>query len=235
MAITAGGDGSFQDMDALAAEEAKIEQAKSDLIDERSGESGELIMGKYGSQDELIAAFKSLQGEYSRLKGGNAQAEAQPEAPSVSEEAPPPQPQEQQQEQPSAEPNGIAPEKAQEVVQAIFKQTGGEAKYQAMSAWAAKTMDDASVLAFNDAIQSGEVGRALNAVKALQYDYMTATGYEPKLIGGRVPTSEGVKGFQSEAQVVDAMSDPRYQNGPKQDPAYVREVEQRLAASAIFS
>lgn len=235
MAITAGGDGSFQDMDALAAEEAKIEQAKSDLIDERSGESGELIMGKYGSQDELIAAFKSLQGEYSRLKGGNAQAEAQPEAPSASEEAPPPQPQEQQQEQSPAEPNEISPETAQEVVQAIFKQTGGEAKYRAMSDWAAKTMDDASVLAFNDAIQSGDVGRALNAVKALQYDYMTATGYEPKLIGGRAPTSEGVKGFQSEAQVVAAMSDPRYQNGPKQDPAYVREVEQRLAASAIFS
>ena len=232
MAINAGGDGSFADMDALAEEQAKIEAAKSELIDERSGESGALIMGKYGSQDELIAAFKSLQGEYSRLKGGSPEAEAAPEPPSQSQEVAPPEPQQQA----AQETSGVSPEQAQKVVEAIFQQTGGEAKYRAMSEWAAKTMDDASVLSFNEAIQSGDASRAVNAVKALQYDYMTATGYEPKLIGGRAPTSEGVKGFQSEAQVVAAMSDPRYQNGPHQDPAYVREVEQRLAASAgVFS
>lgn len=230
MAINAGGDGSFADMDALAAEEAKIEAAKSELIDERSGEAGELIMGKYGSQDELVAAFKSLQGEYSRLKGGSSEPEAVPEPPSQSEEVPAPEPQQQEQD------SNVSPEQAQQVVQAIFQQTGGEAKYQAMAEWAAKTLDDDFVLSFNEAIQSGDAKRAVNAVKALQYDYMTATGYEPKLIGGRAPTSEGVKGFQSEAQVVAAMSDPRYQNGPHQDPAYVREVEQRLAASAgVFS
>lgn len=228
MTISAGGDGSFDaDQTALAEEAAKIEAAQSELVDERAGEAGELIMGKYGSQEELIAAFKSLQGEYSKLKGGTPEPEVEPEAPSPSEEVR--QPEAEQQPE-------VTPEKAQEVVKAIFQQAGGEAKYQAMAAWAAKELDDQTVLAFNDAINSGDTNRALSAVKSLQYDYMTATGYEPRLIGGRAPTTETVKGFQSEAQVVAAMSDPRYQNGPHQDPAYVKEVEQRLAASAgVFS
>ena len=230
MTISAGGDGSFEaDQAALAEEAAKIEAAQSELVDERVGEPGELIMGKYGSQEELIAAFKSLQGEYSKLKGGAPEPEVEPEAPSPSAEVQQPEAEQQQE-------NQVTPEKAQEVVKAIFQQTGGEAKYQAMAAWAAKEMDDQSVLAFNDAINSGDTNRALSAVKALQYDYMTATGYEPRLIGGRAPTTEAVKGFQNEAQVVAAMSDPRYQNGPHLDPAYVKEVEERLAASAgVFS
>ena len=227
-ALTVGGDDSFR-QDELAAEAAKVEAAKAELVDERAGEGGELLMGKYGSQEELIDAFKSLQGEYSRLKGGTAE----PPAPAPEPEAQP-EPQPEGQEPPQGQ--QITPEQAGQVVEAIFTQTGGEAKYQAMAAWAAKTLPDGQVMAFNDAIQSGDIGRAVNAVKGFQYDYMTATGYEPKLIGGRAPASEGPKGYASEAQVVAAMSDPRYQNGPYQDRAYVKEVEQRLAASAgLFS
>ena len=234
MAITAGGDGSFEaDQQALEQEAAKIDAARTELINERTGESGELIMGKYGSQEELIAAFKSLQGEYSRLKSGNSEPEVTPEEPSESEEV---EPQLTEQQRQASRQEQVSPEQAEKVIEAIFKQTGGEAKYQAMARWAATTQDNDYVLSFNQALHSGDTSRALSAVKALQYDYMTATGYEPKLIGGRAPTTESVKGFQSEAQVVAAMSDPRYQNGPHQDPAYVREVEERLAASAgVFS
>ena len=224
--VSAGSDGSFEEQ-AIADEAAKVEAAKEELVDERTGQGGELIMGKYGSQEELIAAFKSLQGEYSRLKGGNTdEPAAEPEA----TEEPPAEP-EPQAEQQQEEPQGVSPEQAEKVIQAVFEQTGGEQKYQAMASWAAKQLDDQAMLAFNEAINSGDVGRAVSAVKSLQYDYMTQTGYEPRLIGGRAPMSEGPKGFQSEAQVVAAMNDPRYRQGPSQDPAFVAEVEQRLLAS----
>ena len=59
---------------------------------------------------------------------------------------------------------------------------------------------------------------------------MMATGYEPKLTGGRAPTNE-VQGYSSEAQVIRAMQDPRYQD----DPAYIKEVEQRIAVSNVFN
>ena len=67
-------------------------------------------------------------------------------------------------------------------------------------------------------------------VKGIQYDYMMATGYEPKLTGGRAPTND-VRGFASEAQVIAAMQDPRYGT----DPAYIKEVEQRIAVSNVFN
>ena len=225
--LSIGNDGSF-DEQASIDEAAKVEQAKQELVDERTGEEPELLMGKYGSTDELISAFKALQGEYSRLKGGSTQAEPEPQ-PEPQALQPPVQQQQQQQQQ------GVQQEQAKAVVEAIFQQTGGEQKYHAMASWAAKNMDKAAVESFNAAIRSGDKDRAINAVKGMQYDYMTQTGYEPRLIGGRAPASEGPKGFTSEAQVVAAMSDPRYQNGPMQDPAYVQEVTDRLSASNVFS
>ena len=51
-----------------AAEDAKIEQAKADLVDESGAGEGELILGKYGSTEELANAYQSLQREYSKLK-----------------------------------------------------------------------------------------------------------------------------------------------------------------------
>ena len=223
--LSIGNDGSF-DEQASTDEAAKVEQAKQELVDERTGEESELLMGKYGSTDELISAFKALQGEYSRLKGGATQAEPEPQPESQ------PEPQALQ---PPVQQQAVQQEQANAVVEAIFQQTGGEQKYHAMAAWAAKNMDQAAVESFNAAIRSGDKDRAINAVKGLQYDYMTQTGYEPRLIGGRAPVSEGPKGFTSEAQVVAAMADPRYQNGPMQDPAYVKEVEARLIASNVIS
>ena len=223
--LSIGNDGSF-DEQASIDEAAKVEQAKQELVDERTGEESELLMGKYGSTDELISAFKALQGEYSRLKGGSTQAEPEPQPESQ------PEPQALQ---PPVQQQAVQQEQANAVVEAIFQQTGGEQKYHAMASWAAKNMDKAAVESFNAAIRSGDKDRAINAVKGMQYDYMTQTGYEPRLIGGRAPASEGPKGFTSEAQVVAAMSDPRYQNGPMQDPAYVQEVEARLKASNVFS
>ena len=223
--LSIGNDGSF-DEQASIDEAAKVEQAKQELVDERTGEESELLMGKYGSTDELISAFKALQGEYSRLKAGVTQAEPEPQPESQ------PEPQALQ---PPVQQQAVQQEQANAVVEAIFQQTGGEQKYHAMAAWAAKNMDKAAVESFNAAIRSGDKDRAISAVKGMQYDYMTQTGYEPRLIGGRAPVSEGPKGFTSEAQVVAAMADPRYQNGPMQDPAYVKEVEARLIASNVFS
>lgn len=227
-AVETGQDGSFEQQ-AYADEAAKIQAAKEELVEEQTGQPDELIMGKYSSQEELINAFKALQGEYSRLKGGVSEPQdpaqnADPERPTLE----PPQ----QNEQPQTE---VPAEQAQQIIDAVMKQAGGEQQYQAMAAWAAKNLSDDAVNAINDAMNSGDVGRALSAVKSMQYDYMQHAGYEPRLLGGRAPASEGPKGYESEAQVVAAMADPRYQNGPSQDPAYVKEVEARLAASNVFS
>ena len=91
-------------------------------------------------------------------------------------------------------------------------------------------LDDSRINAFNQSLDTGDADAILAQVKGIQYDYMMATGYEPKLTGGRAPTND-VRGFESEAQVIAAMQDPRYGN----DPAYIKEVEQRIAVSNVFN
>ena len=230
MAIVESGDGSFE-AEAQATEDAKVAEAKSQLVDEATGgEGSELILGKYGSTEELAKAYQSLQSEYSKLKGerGEVQPQAEPEPEPVAQQEAPPEPPQQE------EKGGIDAEKAAKVVEAVFTQTGGQAKYEAITGWAAKSLPEDQIKAFNAALQSGDVSNALNAVKGLQYDYMMATGFEPRITGGRAAAAE-VQGFRSEAEAVRAMNDPRYQNGPQQDPAYIDEVMKKMAVSNVFS
>jgi len=201
-------------------EQAKIDQARADLYDEAAGNEpsepeDSLILGKYKSQADLVDAYKNLQRENERLRGGEPEAEyEQPED-------------EAEDEEPS---NQLTDEDAVRIRESIFSQVGGMDKYQALMGWASQNLDESRASAFNESLQSGNEGAILSQLKGIQYDYMMATGYEPKLTGGRAPTQD-VRGFASEAQVIAAMQDPRYGS----DPAYVKEVEQRIAVSNVFN
>ena len=205
---------------ALVEEQAKIDQARSDLYDEAAGNQpaapeDNLILGKYQSQADLVDAYKNLQRENERLRTGEVE---QPEVDSPDRE--------EEQEQG----NQLTAEDAGRIRDNVFGQVGGQDRYQALMGWASQNIDEARTQAFNDALQSGNEGAILSQLKGIQYDHMMATGYEPKLTGGRAPTNE-VQGYSSEAQVIRAMQDPRYQD----DPAYIKEVEQRIAVSNVFN
>jgi hypothetical protein len=212
------GDGSFE-ADGAAAEAAKVEAARTELIDEALPAGEGLIMGKYNSTDEVVEAFKSLQSEYSRLKGGQEAAPPVPE---------PTAPNYQQREQAD---NQVTPEQAAEIRESMFKQVGGEDRYRAVAGWASTNLPEARLTAFNKALEGGDQSQIINQLKGLQYDHMMATGYEPRLARGTSAAQSQAVPFESEAQVVAAMNDPRYQNGPRMDPTYIKEVEQRMAAS----
>ena len=217
MAVIETGQDNTVDQGAVE-EQAKIDQARADLYDEAAGnEPGEpeesLILGKYKSQSDLVDAYKNLQRENERLRGGEVEeAEEEPEA---------------QQEEPE---NQLTSEDATRIRDNMFDQVGGADKYQALMGWASQNLNESRAESFNEALNSGNEGAILAQLKGIQYDHMMATGYEPKLTGGRAPTQD-VRGFASEAQVVAAMQDPRYGN----DPAYIKEVEQRIAASNVFN
>jgi len=222
--VTVGQDGSFESSSFAAEESARVDAARAELYDEATGGSdGAPILGKYNSVDDLAAAYQSLQAEYSRLKNGQVAA---PE-------------QEQQQyeqtdddEDEGDQPTPIALERAQQIRDRVMQQAGGDQQYQRIAGWASQNLPTERVNAFNAALNQGDEGAILNQLKGLQYDFMMANGYEPKLSGGRAPSQE-VKGFASEAQVIEAMNDPRY-SGQNPDPAYIREVERRIAVSNVF-
>ena len=110
----------------------------------------------------------------------------------------------------------------------VKEMVGGTQAYDSMSEWASQNLSETEKTAYNSAVNSKDLESVKLAVVGLKARYSQATGSEPKLVEGKASAS-GEQGFQSWAQVTQAMSDPRY----AKDPAYQTEVKNKLANSKI--
>ena len=110
----------------------------------------------------------------------------------------------------------------------VKNMVGGTESYDAMSEWASNNLSETEKQAYNTAVNSKDLEAVKLAVVGLKARYAQATGSEPKLVEGKASPS-GEQGFDSWAQVTQAMSDPRY----SKDPAYQAEVKNKLANSKI--
>jgi hypothetical protein len=108
----------------------------------------------------------------------------------------------------------------------IVDSVGGQDAYNDTLAWAADNLKPEEVAAYDNVVNSGNKDAIFFAVQALNQRYKDSTGFEGQQISGRAPKST-VKGFRSNAELANAISDPRYRN----DPAYRYDIEQKLAAS----
>ena len=228
--IEAGQDPIDESPDAVE-EQAKIDQARSELYDEATGNSPDaseenLILGKYQNQSDLIDAYKNLQRENERLRSEDDEDDDEDDE----DDGPEGYDRDDEDDDDEDDEDQLTAEDASRIRASVFDQVGGQERYQALMGWASQNMNEARTQSFNDALESGDEGSILSQLKGIQYDHMMATGYEPKLTGGRAPSNE-IRGYASEAQVIRAMQDPRYGS----DPAYVKEVEQRIAVSDVFN
>ena len=114
-------------------------------------------------------------------------------------------------------------------VASIKESLGGEAEYNKMIQWAGENLAPEEVEGFNQIINSQPMAAVKMAVTGLHARYTAVEGREPKLIGGRASKGNTDK-FESTAQLVEAMSDPRY----SKDPAYQRKIQEKLGRSSIF-
>ena len=114
-------------------------------------------------------------------------------------------------------------------VASIKESLGGEAEYNKMIEWAAANLSADEVEGFNQIINTQPMAAVKMAITGLHARYSAVEGREPKLIGGRAPKGSTDK-FESTAQLVAAMSDPKYST----DPAYQRKVQEKLSRSSIF-
>ena len=110
----------------------------------------------------------------------------------------------------------------------VKNMVGGAESYDAMSEWASNNLSETEKQAYNTAVNSKDLEAVKLAVVGLKARYAQAIGSEPKLVEGKASPS-GEQGFESWAQVTQAMSDPRY----SKDPAYQAEVKNKLANSKI--
>ena len=122
---------------------------------------------------------------------------------------------------------GYSPDLTDAEMNSVYNSAGGEAEYNRLTAWAADNIPESKLEAFNDIIDRGNATAIQIAVAGLRSEYEAQEGYEGRMLQGRAaaPTS----GFRSQAEVVQAMSDPRYDS----DPAYRQDVYDKLERSNV--
>jgi hypothetical protein len=81
---------------------------------------------------------------------------------------------------------------------------------------------------FDAVMESGDPNAAFWAIRSLAMQYADVNGYEGNRISGKAPTSGGNQ-FRSQAELVQAMSDPRYES----DDAYRTDVMTKLENSNL--
>jgi hypothetical protein len=112
-------------------------------------------------------------------------------------------------------------------VRQIQDTVGGPQQYDQLVSWAADNFSPDEVQAFDDLVESGNVSAINLALQALYYRYTEVNGVEGQTIQGKAATPTEV--FRSQAELVKAMDDPRYEN----DPAYRRDVLNKLDRSDL--
>jgi len=105
---------------------------------------------------------------------------------------------------------------------------GGDDGYQEMIAWASENLSPQEIQRYDKVIAGGNYDAISFAVEALKSKYTEAMGVEGQLFKGK-PAASNKDVFRSQAEVVQAMSDPRYDR----DPAYRNDVFEKLERSNL--
>ena len=113
-------------------------------------------------------------------------------------------------------------------VNTIQEAAGGRDNYKTMTQWASDNLAEKDVKAFDQIIDSGNLQAIQLAVAGLRSTYEQYNGYEGRMLSGKPPRSSGDV-FRSQAELVAAMSDRRYDD----DPAYRQDVIEKLDRSDV--
>ena len=122
---------------------------------------------------------------------------------------------------------GYSPDLTDAEMNQVYNSAGGEAEYNRLTEWAADNLSDRKLDAFNSMIDQGNATAIQIAVSGLRSEYEAQEGYEGRMLTGKA--ARAVDGFRSQAEVVRAMSDPRYDT----DPAYRQDVYDKLERSNV--
>lgn len=110
-------------------------------------------------------------------------------------------------------------------VNAVYDTAGGKQEFERTVQWAAANLPQSTVDAFNDAIDKSNLEVISLMIEGIKSKMVAARGTtNPTIMGSTGGNSGATKGFASKADMIKAMSDPRY----NRDPAYTRSVEQKM-------
>tara|TARA_R100000458_G_scaffold55772_1_gene60051 strand:+ start:952 stop:1833 length:882 start_codon:yes stop_codon:yes gene_type:complete len=117
---------------------------------------------------------------------------------------------------------------SEQEVNSIKNVAGGDKEYNALVEWSNTNVSDEYAAAFDSIVGSGNVEAIKIAVEGLKAKYDEANGYEGRMLTGK-SANTNTDVYRSQAEIVRAMSDPRYDS----DPAYRQDVYDKLERSDV--
>ena len=123
---------------------------------------------------------------------------------------------------------GMNSDLSQADIDSIKTSVGGEKAYDNLMNWAGQTLSQDAINSFENLINIGDKNSIQLAVNGLVAQYQNDNGYEGRMLTGKAAqTNTDV--YKSQAQLVEAMADPRYDR----DPAYRQDVIAKLDRSDL--
>ena len=121
-----------------------------------------------------------------------------------------------------------APDLSEAEVTQIKNQVGGDEQYTNLMGWAQENIPSEIVEAYDSLVDSGNSAAIALALRGISAEYENSNGYEGRMLTGNAATSTPDV-FRSQAEVVAAMQDPRYDR----DAAYRDDVFRKLEQSNV--
>ena len=188
---------------------------KDSLAVAESLEGGEqpLLAGKFKDPQALEQAYVELQKKLGepRDEVQTTQDESEPAA-------------EEPEEQESSDGETLSKEQADHLMEMV----GGEKAYKSMLEWAGSNFSKDEIEMYDGIMNKGDPSAVFFAVQALQARYNDGVGSDGQTLTGRGAENTD-DSFKSQAELVAAMSDPRYDR----DPAYRADLMRRLENSDV--
>ncbi len=191
---------------------------KESLAIAESLEQGEqpLLAGKFKDPQALEQAYVELQKKLGEPRDEVPAPEDQGEPAKAEPEA-----------EDSEEPD--SPERlSEEQAEYLMDMVGGDKAYKSMIDWAGQNFSKEEISMYDGVMESGDANAIFFAVQALQARYNDNVGSDGQLLTGRGAENTD-DSFKSQAELVAAMSDPRYDR----DPAYRADLMRRLENSDV--
>ena len=181
-------------------------------------QSNDLLAGKYRDAAELEKAYIELQG-----KLGESTEEEVVEETGQEEEV------EEEVEEVEEEVEETPYMMNDESIAVLMQTAGGQEQYDQMIGWATDNFSQQEIDMYDHVMDSGDAAAAMFAVQALKNAYRESTGRDGELLTGSSAPPDPSNNFRSQAEVMAAMNDPRYDS----DPAYRQDVFDKLDRSNV--
>lgn len=199
--------------DSTPADQPEFNEQEQEALkigEQAAAEQQQMYAGKFKDAEALEQAYLELQSKLGEPR------EQEPEP--VEEQAEP-----EQEEQPE-ETDTLTDADAKELTDSV----GGLDRYNEMLQWAASNLSPEEIDMFDSVVGGGDKNACFFAINALNQRFTEAVGNEKPLLTGR-GSRDTLDVFRSQAEVVAAMKDPKYDR----DPAYRQDVFAKLERSQL--